>query len=124
MHRSGDAWWEYLYVCIDDYSRVAFSAVMLGEAARSAAAFLLAAVAYYQNFGITIERVMMDNGPCYASKIFCNLCTDLNIRHIRIRPYTPRTNGKAKRFIQTALREWAYVAVYQSSTQRHDQLPA
>ena len=79
---------------------------------------------YYQNFGITIERVMTDNGPCYTSKIFRNLCTELDIRHIRTRPYTPRTNGKAERFIQTALREWAYAVAYQTSTQRGDQLPA
>ena len=123
MHRSGGAGWEYLHVCIDDRSRVAFSAVMPDETARSAIAFLQAAVAYYQNFGITIERVMTDNGPCYTSKIFRKLCTDLNIRHIRTRPYTPRTNGKAERFIQTALREWAYATAYQTSTQRRDQLP-
>ena len=124
MHRSGGAGWEYLHVCIDDYSRVAFSAVMPDQTARSAIAFLQAAVAYYQNFGITIERAMTDNGPCYTSRIFRNLCTELDIRHIRSRPYTSRTNGKAERFIQTALREWTYGVAYQTSTQRGDQLPA
>ena len=79
MHRSGSAGWEYLHVCIDERSRVAFRAVMPDETARSAIAFLQAAVAYYQNFGITIERVMTDNGPYYTSKVFRNLCTDLNI---------------------------------------------
>ena len=123
MHRSGGAGWEYLHVCIDDRSRVAFSAVMPDETARSAIAFLQAAIAYYQNFRITIERVMTDNGSCYISKIFRNLCTELDIRHIRTRPYTPRTNGKAERFIQTVLREWAYAAAYQTSTQRSDQPP-
>ena len=105
MHRSSDAGWEDRDVCIDDRSRVAFSAVMPDETARSAIAFPQAAVAYYQNFGTTLERIMTDNGPCYTSKVFRNLCTDLGIRHIRTRPYTPRTNGKAERFIQTALRE-------------------
>ena len=123
MHRNGGAGWEYLHVCIDDYSRVAFSAVMPDEAAQSAIAFLQAAVANYQNFGITIERVMTDNGPCYTSKVFRNLCTELNIRHIRTRPGTPKTNSKAERLIQTALWEWAYAAAYQISTQRCGQLP-
>ena len=89
MHRSGGAGWEYLRICIDDYSRVAFSAVMPDETARSAVAFLQVAVACYQNFGITIERVMTDNEPCYTSTVFRNLCTDLDIRHTRTRPYTP-----------------------------------
>ena len=123
MHRSGGAGWKYLHVCIDDRSRAAFFAVMPDETARSAIAFSQAAVAYYQNFGITIERVMTDNGPCYSPKVFRNLCTDLDIRHIRNRLYTPRINGKAERFMQTAIREWAYVAAYQTSTQRCDQLP-
>ena len=77
MHRSGGAGWEYLHVCIDDRSRVAFSAVMPDGTARSAIAFLQAAAAYYQKFGITIERIMMDNGSCYTSKVFRDLCTDL-----------------------------------------------
>ncbi len=75
---------------------------MPDETARSAIAFLQAAVAYYQNFWITIERVMTDNGPCYTSMVFCNLCTERDIGHIRTRPYTPRTNSKAERFIQAA----------------------
>ena len=122
MHRSCGAGWEYLHVCINDYSHVTFSAVMPDEIARSAVAFLQTAVAYYQNFGITIERVMTGNRPCYTSKPFRNLCTDLSIRHIRTRPYTPRTNGKAERFIQIA--HGSYAAAYQTSTQRRVQLPA
>ena len=121
MHRSCEAGRGYLHVCIDDYSRVAFSAVMSDETARSAIAFLQAAVAYYRNFGIAIERVMTDNGSCYTFRVFRNLCTDLDICHIHIRPYTPRANGKAERFMQTALREWAYAIAYQTSTQRRDQ---
>ena len=78
---------------------------MSDQTARSAIAFLQAAVAYYQNFGITIERAMTDNGPCYTSRIFRNPCNGLDIRHIRTRPYTPKTNGKAEHFIQTALRK-------------------
>ena len=93
MHRSGGAVWEYLHVCIYDRFRMPFSAVMPDETTRSAIAFFQAAVAYYQNFGITIERIMTNNGPCYTSKVFRNLCTDLGIRHIRTRPCTSKTNG-------------------------------
>ena len=89
---------------------------MPDETARSAIVFLQAAVVCYQNFRITIERVMTGNGPCYTSKVFRNLCTEFNIRHIRTRPYNPRTQGKAERSIQIALRERTYVAAYQTST--------
>ena len=95
--------WEYVHVAIDDASRVAFSQILPDERKESAVAFLKAAVAYYQSLGVKVARVMTDNGSCYRSKAFCKACRDLGLKHIRTRPYTPRTNGKAERFIQTAL---------------------
>src|SRR5207253_4344785 len=100
--------WEFVHVCIDDASRVAFSKIMKDERKESAVAFLEATVAYYASLGVTIQRVMTDNGSCYRSRAFAKACKRLSLKHIRTRPYTPRTNGKAERFIQTALREWAY----------------
>jgi transposase InsO family protein len=97
--------WEFVHVCIDDASRIAFSRVMKTERKGCAIAFLKAAVAYYASLGITVERVMTDNGSCYKAFALRKACKRLGIRHIRTRPYTPRTNGKAERFIQTALRE-------------------
>ena len=102
--------WEFLHICIDDASRVAFSRIMKTERKGCAVAFLKAAVAYYRSLGITIERVMTDNGSCYKSRDFAKACRQLGIKHVRTRPYTPRTNGKAERFIQTSLREWAWPA--------------
>ena len=85
--------------------------------------FLKAAIAYYAGLGITVERVMTDNGSCYKAFAFRRACKRLGLRHIRTRPYTPRTNGKAERFIQTALREWAYARAYHTSRQRAAELP-
>ena len=116
--------WEFLHVCIDDHSRVAFSQIMPDEKKESATAFLRAALAYYQSLGVAVSRVMTDNGACYKAFAFRDACRTLGLKHIRTRPYTPRTNGKAERFIQTALREWAYARAYRNSTQRAHQLPA
>jgi transposase InsO family protein len=116
--------WEYVHVCIDDHSRVAFAKIMPNEKKRSAIAFLKAAIAYYASLGIKIERVMTDNGSCYKSFAFRRACKRLGLRHIRTKPYTPKTNGKAERFIQTSLREWAYARAYENSRQRKDELPA
>jgi transposase InsO family protein len=102
---------------------VAFSQIKPDERKRSAVAFLKAAVAYYASLGITVERVMTDNGSCYRSRAFKNACRRLCLKHIRTKPYTPRTNGKAERFIQTSLREWAYARAYQTSRQRARELP-
>ena len=107
--------WEYVHVAIDDASRVAFSQILPDERKESAVAFLKAAIAYYQSLGVSVARVMTDNGSCYRSKAFRKACRDLGLKHIRTRPYTPRTNGKAERFIQTALREWAYAQAYDTS---------
>jgi transposase InsO family protein len=115
--------WEFVHVCIDDASRVAFVQIMPDEKKESATAFLKAAVAYYQSLGVTVARVMTDNGSCYKSFDFRNTCRDLRLRHVRTRPYTPRTNGKAERFIQTALREWAYAKAYTHSNGRTAELP-
>jgi transposase InsO family protein len=115
--------WEYVHVCIDDASRVAFSKIMNTERKGCAVAFLKAAIAYYASLGVTVERVMTDNGSCYRSKAFAKACRHLHLKHLRTRPYTPRTNGKAERFIQTSLREWAYARAYLNSSQRARELP-
>src|SRR5262249_39902426 len=115
--------WEYVHVCIDDASRIAFSQVMKNEKKGCAVAFLRAAVAYYSSLGVTVERVMTDNGSCYKSFAFRKACSRLGLKHIRTKPYTPKTNGKAERFIQTSLREWAYAQAYNTSKERAAELP-
>ena len=102
------------------HSRIAFAKVMPNEKKRSAVAFLKAALAYYDSLGVKVERVMTDNGSCYKSFAFRKACKRLGLKHIRTRPYTPKTNGKAERFIQTSLREWAYAQAYHHSQQRTD----
>src|SRR5215469_11600482 len=121
--RSQGPGWEYVHVCIDDASRIAFSQVMKDEKKGSAVAFLKVAVAYYASLGVTVERVMTDNGSCYKSFAFQKACKRLGLKHIRTKPYTPKTNGKAERFIQTSLREWAYAQAYSTSDQRAAELP-
>jgi len=115
--------WEFVHVAIDDASRLAFSQIMPDEKKESATAFLNAAVAYYNSLGITVARVMTDNGSCYRAFEFRDACRDLGLKHIRTKPYTPKTNGKAERFIQTALREWAYAQAYPTSQRRAEELP-
>ena len=109
-------------MAIDDHSRLAMAQIFPDEKKESAVAFLQAAVAYYRSLGITVSRIMTDNGSCYRSKAFVRACARLNIKQIRTRPYTPQTNGKAERFIQTALREWAYARAYNTSDERHRDL--
>ncbi|HLB06988.1 MAG TPA: integrase core domain-containing protein, partial [Alphaproteobacteria bacterium] len=104
-------------------SRIAFSQITPDEKKASAVAFLKAAVAYYRSLGVSVQRVMTDNGSCYKSFAFARACKRLGLRHIRTKPYTPKTNGKAERFIQTALREWAYAKAYTHSDQRTAELP-
>ena len=115
--------WEFVHVAIDDASRIAFSLVMPNEKKDSAIAFLKAALAYYESLGVSVARVMSDNGSCYRSCDFRDACRDLRLKHIRTKPYTPKTNGKAERFIQTALREWAYAQAYPTSQRRAEELP-
>lgn len=114
--------WEFVHVAIDDNSRIAFAEVMPDEKKESAVAFLEAALAYYRRLGVTVARVMTDNGGCYRSFAFRHACQRHGLRHIRTKPYTPQTNGKAERFIQTCLREWAYAQAYQHSRQRTGEL--
>lgn len=120
---SAGAGWEFVHVAVDDASRVAFTQVRPDEKAASAWRFLIDAVRYYRSLGIKITGVMTDNGSCYK-KNFNRACRRLSIKHLYTRPYTPRTNGKAERFIQTALREWAYARSYTCSEQRKQLLPA
>ena len=121
--RSRGVGWEFVHVCIDDASRIAYAEIKKDERKGSAVAFLKAAVAYYAKLGVRVERVMTDNGSCYRSRAFAKACKRLALKHIRTRPYTPKTNGKAERFIQTALREWAYAKAYDHSDQRGAHLP-
>jgi transposase InsO family protein len=116
------AGWEYLHVCVDDASRVSYAEVLADEKGVTCTAFLERAAAWFGLRGVVIERVMTDNGPGYLSKAFRRLLRRLGARHIRTRPYTPRTNGKAERFIQTCKREWAYVRPYRSSAARQGAL--
>jgi transposase InsO family protein len=110
--------WEYVHVAIDDYSRLAYAEVLTDEKASTAAGFLRRAVAYYQRHGITVERVITDNGSAYRGVVHAVACRHLGIRHLRTRPYRPQTNGKAERFIRTLLNGWAYGAIYGSSGER------
>jgi transposase InsO family protein len=119
----GRTGWEFVHVCIDDASRIAFTKIMADEKRESAVAFLKAALAYYASLGITVHRVMTDNGACYRSRAFRDVCKNLGLKHVRTKPYTPKTNGKAERFIQTALREWAYAQAYETSVERARELP-
>lgn len=114
--------WEFLYVAIDDHSRIAFSALLPDEKAVSASLFLRQALAYFARLGIRVRRILTDNGRCFCSHRFLQVCRQFRIQPKRTRFYTPRTNGKAERFIQTALREWAYARLYQNSAQRAHQL--
>jgi transposase InsO family protein len=115
--------WEYAHIAIDDHSRVATAAIFPDQKKKSAIAFLKAALSYYRNLGVTVTRIMTDNGSCYRSKAFARACQRLGLKHLRTRPYTPQTNGKAERFIQTALREWAYATAFENSDQRRGELP-
>jgi transposase InsO family protein len=117
QHRNRGIGWDAVHLAIDDHSRVSFARVLADETALSCTQFLRDAVAYYASIGVRIQRVMTDNGTGYKNT-FKAACDQLGIRHIRTRPYTPKTNGKAERFVQTSLREWAYARPYDSSAQR------
>jgi transposase InsO family protein len=116
--RVAGAGWEHLHVAIDDASRLAYTEILPDERKESATGFLIRALCWFERHGVTVARVMTDNGSAYRSKLFRQICAAAEARHITTRPYTPRTNGKAERFIQTSLREWAYAAPYQSSDHR------
>ncbi|AKC78177.1 integrase [Xanthomonas arboricola] len=110
--------WEYVHLAIDDHSRVAFGSIEPDERGMSACKALLRALRYYRTLGVRFQRVLTDNGACYRSGAFRRLLRRLGMRHLRTRPYTPRTNGKAERLVQTSLREWAYARSYDTSEQR------
>lgn len=116
--------WEYVHVCIDDRSRVAYVEILdEGEKGETTAGFLERAVSHFRSLGVHVKRVLTDNGSGYKSRAFRKMVKRLGIKHSRTRPYTPRTNGKAERFIQTIQREWAYVRPYPSSAARRRALP-
>ncbi len=115
--------WECVHVCVDDHSRVAFAEVRPDERKETAVACLAAAVASYARLGVNVQRVMTDTGGCDRSFAFRDACLKLGLRHVRTRPYTPETNGKAERFIPSSLREWAYAQPYAHSDERTAQLP-
>jgi transposase InsO family protein len=115
---TGVAGWEFVHVCVDDATRLAYVEVLADEKATTAVGFLRRAKAFYASHGITAERVMTDNGSAYRSTIHALACRSMGLRHLRTRPYRPRTNGKAERFIRTMLGGWAYGAIYGTSTER------
>jgi transposase InsO family protein len=114
---------EYLHVIIDDFSRLAYAEVLATLTARDAAGFLRRAIAWYAARGITVKAVMSDNGSAYISDLYARTLGELGLRHLRIKPRRPRTNGKAERLIQTLLNEWAYAQIYGSSPERSATLP-
>ncbi len=120
MVRNRGIGWDCLHVAIDDASRLAYTELLPDERKESATAFLGRALAWFARHGVTVERVMTDNGSAYLSAAFKADIQASGLRHIRTRPYTPRTNGKAERFIQSSLREWAYAQPFQSSAERSD----
>jgi transposase InsO family protein len=115
--------WEFVHVAVDDATRLAYAEVLEDEKAATAVAFLRRALAFFRGYGIRVERVMTDNGPAYRSVVHALACKALGLRHARTRPYRPRTNGKAERFIRTLLGGWAYGAIYGNSQERRRALP-
>jgi transposase InsO family protein/transposase len=116
--RVGNAGWEFVHIAIDDCTRLAYAEVLADERATTAIAFLRRAVAFFEHHGITVERLLTDNGSAYRSAIHAIACRALGIRHLRTRPHRPQTNGKAERFIRTMLAGWAYGALYRNSQER------
>ncbi|HKO57682.1 MAG TPA: IS481 family transposase, partial [Thermoanaerobaculia bacterium] len=114
---------EYVYVATDDFTRLCYVDILADERSETASTFLKNAVNWFAQQNVTVERVMTDNGSAFIAREFAKTCAGLNVRHKRTRPYTPRTNGKAERFIQTLLREWAYRFAYDSSDERKRWLP-
>lgn len=113
------AGWEYLHLAVDDHTRLAYTEILSSEQKRDATAFLVRALNWFAEHSVDVERVMTDNGSAYRSQLWRRACQALELRHIRTRPYTPKTNGKVERLVQTSLREWAYVRSYQNSAERH-----
>jgi transposase InsO family protein len=122
--RSRGVGWEIVHVCIDDATRLAYVEVLEDERATTATGFLRRAVAHFRAYGIRVEQVMTDNGNAYRSAVHAIACRALKLKHLRTRPYRPRTNGKAERFIRTLLGGWAYAAIYPDSQSRRAALSA
>jgi transposase InsO family protein len=120
--KTAGAGYEYLHIAIDDHSRIAFAAILPSQTGASAQLFFHMTRAHFSRFGFSVRRVLTDNGSCYKDHRFRKLLHSQHVKHRFTRPYTPRTNGKAERFIQTMLREWAYARTYQTSLERHQQL--
>ena len=121
--KSRGAGWDYVHMAIDDHSRVAHATIWPDETGASAVRALIAALRYYRRLGVQFKAVLTDNGTCYQSRLFAKACRRLGLKRKRTRPYRPRTNGKAERWIQTALHEWAYAHVYQNADERAAYLP-
>jgi transposase InsO family protein len=119
----GVAGWEFVHVCVDDATRLAYVEVLADERGQTAAGFLRRAVEWFASMGVAVERVMSDNGSCYRSHVHAKACRELGLRHLFTQPYRPRTNGKAERFIQTLQNRWAYGAIYANSAERTAALP-
>jgi len=123
-HNASDgAGYDFVHVAVDDASRLAYVEVLPDETRSSTTGFLVRTLRWFRQRGIKVERIMTDNGSGYIARLFAKACRRLGLRHIRTKPYTPKTNGKAERFIQTLLREWAYAIPYKSSDNRNDDLP-
>ena len=121
--RNRGAGWDFVHVAVDDATRLAYVEVLADERKDTTTGFLLRALRWFRGRGIRAERVMTDNGSAYRSRRFAKALRLLRVRHIFTRPYTPKTNGKAERFIQTLLREWAYGMAHPSSQARNADLP-
>jgi transposase InsO family protein len=115
--------WEYVHLAIDDHLRLAYSEILPDETRASCLRFLFNALRFFRSLGVKVERIMTDDGSSFRSRRYAKALRRLRIRHLRTRPYTPRTNGKAERFVQTSLREWAYARAYNTSDERAAQLP-
>jgi transposase InsO family protein len=121
--KRGTAGWEFCHVCVDDATRLAYAEVLPDEKGQTAAGFLRRAAAWFASLGVKVEAVLSDNGSCYRSRAHAAACAELGLRHLFTRPYRPRTNGKAERFIQTLTDRWAYGAIYGTSAERTRALP-
>jgi transposase InsO family protein len=122
-HQAKGAGWEFVHVCVDDATRLAYVEVLPDEQGATAAGFLRRAVSWFKGMGVQVERVLSDNGACYRSRAHAEACAELGMRHLFTRPYRPQTNGKAERFIQTLINRWAYGAIFGSSAERTGALP-
>lgn len=121
--RSYGAGWEAVHVAVDDATRLSYVEVLPDQTAATTVGFLQRAIAWFAKHGVIVQEVMTDNGSAYVSRLWAATCVEVGLVHIRTRPYRPRTNGKAERFIQTLLREWAYAATYRDSEHRKAVLP-